>query len=74
MALVEELAAYKKQNNVKILQLDRWQEIFTTRSEWAEKLRVNEKFVAELYKLIHIESIRKQTEIMNGAPSEAPRT
>lgn len=64
MALVEELAEYKKQNNVKILQLDRWNEIFKSRPEWAAKVNVNEKFVAELYKLIHIESIRKQTEIM----------
>jgi chorismate mutase len=68
MALVEELAEYKKENNVKILQLDRWKEIFNTRPEWAEKLHVNEQFVAELYKLIHIESIRKQTEVLNGRP------
>ncbi len=68
MALVEELAEYKKENNVKILQLDRWQEIFSTRPDWAARLHVNEKFVAELYKLIHIESIRKQTEILNGRP------
>lgn len=67
MALVEELAEYKKENDVKILQLDRWQEIFSSRPEWAEKLRVNPKFVAELYKLIHIESIRRQTEIMQRA-------
>jgi chorismate mutase len=64
MALVEELAEYKKQNNVKILQLERWNEIFRSRPEWAARLGVNDKFVAELYKLIHIESIRKQTEIM----------
>jgi chorismate mutase len=49
---------------VKILQLDRWNEIFASRQQWAGKLNVNEKFVAELYKLIHLESIRKQTEIM----------
>jgi chorismate mutase len=64
MALVGELAEYKKENNVKILQLDRWNEIFESRQAWARKLQVNEKFIAELYKLIHIESIRRQTEIM----------
>ena len=68
MALVEELAEYKKENNVKILQFDRWQEIFNTRTEWAHRLNVNDKFVAELYKLIHLESIRKQTEVLNGRP------
>jgi len=64
MALVEELAEYKKENNVKILQLDRWNEIFESRQAWARKLQMNEKFIAELYKLVHIESIRRQTEIM----------
>lgn len=64
MALVGELAEYKKENDVKILQMDRWNEIFESRQAWARKLQVNEKFVAELYKLIHIESIRRQTEIM----------
>ncbi|WP_426060839.1 chorismate mutase [Hymenobacter sp. B1770] len=72
MALVEELAEYKKENNVKILQLDRWQEIFKTRQEWASRLHINEKFVGELYKLIHIESIRKQTEVLNGRPVDGP--
>jgi chorismate mutase len=64
MAVVGELAEYKKENNVKILQLDRWNEIFTSRPEWAQRAGVNAKFVAELYKLIHLESIRRQTEIM----------
>ncbi len=66
MALVEELAEYKKANDVKILQFDRWKEIFATRSAWAETLHVNKDFVGELYKLIHLESIRKQTEVLNG--------
>ncbi len=68
MALVEELAEYKKANDVKILQFDRWKEIFATRSAWAETLHVNKDFVGELYKLIHLESIRKQTEVLNGGP------
>jgi len=68
MALVEELAQYKKANNVKILQLDRWHEIFASRPDWAARVGVDEKFVGELYKLIHLESIRKQTEVLNGRP------
>ena len=72
MALVEELAEYKKANDVKILQFDRWKEIFATRSAWAETLHVNQNFVGELYKLIHLESIRKQTEVLNGGTVEEP--
>ncbi len=72
MALIQELAEYKKENNVKILQLERWQEIFKTRPEWGRKLNIDEKFVGELYKLIHIESIRLQTEVLNGRPVDGP--
>jgi len=72
MALIQELAEYKKENNVKILQLERWQEIFKTRPEWGKKLNIDEKFVGELYKLIHIESIRQQTEVLNGRPIDGP--
>ncbi|HSI90439.1 MAG TPA: bifunctional 3-deoxy-7-phosphoheptulonate synthase/chorismate mutase type II [Adhaeribacter sp.] len=64
MALVQKIGEYKKQNNVTILQIERWNEIFRTRPEWAGKMGMNESFVEELYKLIHLESIRKQTEIM----------
>ena len=64
MALVEKIGEFKKQNNVTILQMERWNEIFKTRPEWAGKMGMNEDFVAELYKLIHLESIRKQREIM----------
>ena len=64
MALVGKIGEYKKQNNVTILQVDRWNEIFKSRPEWAAKMGMNKDFVAELYKLIHLESIRKQTEIM----------
>ena len=34
-------------------------------SGWAERSDINPRFVAELYKLIHIESIRRQTEVLN---------
>lgn len=72
MALVEELAEYKKANDVKILQFGRWKEIFATRSSWAETLHLNKDFVGELYKLIHLESIRKQTEVLNSGSTEGP--
>ncbi|TPE43634.1 bifunctional 3-deoxy-7-phosphoheptulonate synthase/chorismate mutase type II [Pontibacter mangrovi] len=66
MALVEQIGEYKKQNNVQVLQLERWQEIFRTRADWASEAGVNPAFVEELYKLIHVESIRKQTQILDG--------
>lgn len=66
MELVEQIGQYKKQNNVQVLQISRWKEIFKSRAEWARQLKLNPDFVAELYKLIHVESIRTQTQIMQG--------
>lgn len=66
MGLVEQIGAYKKLNNVQVLQLARWKEIFRSRAEWAEEAGINTSFVEELYKLIHVESIRKQTQILDG--------
>lgn len=64
MALVEQIGVYKKQNNVQVLQLERWKEIFKTRADWAQDAGIKAAFVEELYKLIHVESIRIQTEVM----------
>ena len=65
MAVVEKLGEYKRDNNVAVLQLDRWKQVHTSRAEQAKKLNLYPEVVEELFKLIHMESIRKQTEVMN---------
>ena len=65
MAAVEKIGEFKKQNNVTILQMERWMEIFETRPQWAQQLGLSGEFVKRLYEQIHLESIRKQTEVMN---------
>jgi chorismate mutase len=64
MSLVEKACEYKRENNITIFQVERWNDIFRSRSEWAQKMEMNKDFIAEVYKLIHIESIRKQTEVI----------
>lgn len=66
MALVEKLAEYKRDNNVTLFQSDRWKEILKTRTEQAKKFNLYPELVEEIYKIIHMESIRKQTEVMNS--------
>lgn len=65
MALVEQIGDYKRENNVSIFQIERWNEIFRTRPQWAEKMGLSKDLIQEIYKLIHVESIRKQTEVMS---------
>jgi len=62
--LIEKIGDYKKENNVTVFQLERWNEILNSRTEWGKGKNMNPKFIQEIYKAIHDESIRIQTEIM----------
>ena len=65
LRVISQIGEYKKDNNVAVLQLERWKEISETRPEWAKSMQLNADHILELYKIIHEESIRIQTEIMN---------
>jgi len=65
MQVVEEIGAYKKENNVTILQTNRWENLLNERLSNAAMMGLSEEFVRALYLLIHEESIRKQNEVMN---------
>lgn len=65
MNVIEQIGNYKKEQHVTIFQLERWQEILRTRSQWAEKLGIPRAHIEKLCMLLHEESIRVQTEVMN---------
>jgi chorismate mutase len=69
MQIVREIGQYKKLNHVSILQMDRWNEIFSSRQHWAKDLELDQNSIAELYKLIHDASIKTQTDILNEKSS-----
>lgn len=66
MTLIEKIGEYKKLNNVAVLDIKRWKEIFETRPVWGQEMGINEELIQELFGLIHQESVRKQTEILDG--------
>ncbi len=68
--VIEEIGQHKKDNNITIFQLERWKEIIETRPLWAEKAGVSGELVEEIYKLIHAESIKVQTKILNEGLSD----
>jgi len=72
MAITAQVGEYKRDNNVTILQVNRWDEIIRRRSEFAKILKLDTHFVEKLLELIHNESIRQQTEIMNSRVSSNP--
>ena len=72
MKLVEQIGNYKKDNGITILQVNRWDEILQKRTNYGKALNLNPEFTEKLLELIHGESIRKQTEIMNKGQGNAP--
>lgn len=70
-ALVEKIGEHKQQEDVTVFQLERWKEIHKNRSEWGTSMKLDGEFVEELYKLIHIASIKKQTEVIASSTEKA---
>lgn len=65
MRISEQIGQYKKENNVTILQVTRWEEIVETRVALGRAMGLSREFTNELLKLIHDESIQVQTRVMN---------
>ncbi|TJZ62775.1 3-deoxy-7-phosphoheptulonate synthase [Sphingobacterium olei] len=72
MKIAEKIGEFKRDNNVTILQVNRWDEIVQKRVQLAKALSISEDFAVKYLELLHNESIRKQNEIMNtNSPAEA---
>jgi chorismate mutase len=65
MQVIDRIGHYKKENNVTILQIKRWNNIVKESIELGEKLGLSREFLLKLLRMLHEESIRKQTEIFN---------
>jgi chorismate mutase len=71
MAIVEKIGEFKRDNQVTILQVNRWDEIIKKRTAFAKALKLDTSFTEKFLELVHSESIRKQTEIMNAGKDSA---
>lgn len=65
MKISEKIGQYKKENNVTILQVGRWEEIIQTRVSLGKAMGLDEGFTRDLLRLVHHESIQVQTKVMN---------
>jgi chorismate mutase len=65
MKISEKIGQYKKENNVTILQVNRWEEVVQTRVSMGRAMGMDEGFTRDLLRLIHHESIQVQTKVMN---------
>jgi chorismate mutase len=64
LELVRQIGVHKKNNDLTIFQLDRWNEIIETRKNRGDEIGLEKEFVKVLFEQIHAESIRLQTRIL----------
>ena len=64
--IIDEIGAYKKANNLTILQIERWTEILNTRTNKGTANGLTKEFIESVLKSIHKESVLRQTNILNS--------
>lgn len=67
MNVAKNIARYKKENNITILQSKRWAEVVKKNVALGEKKGLSNYFVNYMLRLIHQESINQQNQVMNEA-------
>ncbi|MEE4177432.1 MAG: chorismate mutase [Bacteroides sp.] len=65
MNVAKNIALYKKENNITILQSRRWAEVVRKNLALGEKKGLSNSFVNDMLRLIHQESINQQNQVMN---------
>jgi chorismate mutase len=66
MSVVKEIGQYKKEHKITILQLKRWTYILENRLKTGLYQGIEKQFLLNILEMIHIESMRLQTEILNS--------
>lgn len=65
MRIAEKIGIYKKENNVTILQTNRWNEILERGLAKGEKQGLTKDFILKYFDAVHLESINRQNRVMN---------
>jgi len=66
MKIAEKIGQYKKDNDITILQTNRWNEILERAFAKGDKLGLSKEFVTKYFDAMHMESINHQNKIMNS--------
>jgi len=65
MRVCREIGMYKKEHNMTVVQQTRYNEILHKRGMEAEQCGMAADFIAQMFELIHVESVRQQMNIVN---------
>lgn len=66
MRIADRIGEYKKNNNVTILQTNRWNEIIQRACNRGENLGLSREFITRYLDAVHMESINHQNKVMNS--------
>jgi chorismate mutase len=66
MKIADKIGEYKRDNNITILQTNRWNSILERAFLKGEKLGLGKEFITKYYDAVHMESINHQNKIMNS--------
>jgi chorismate mutase len=69
MGVSKKIGVYKREHNVAILQMTRWDQLLAGMQEKARTYGLSEKFVADVFNAIHEESVRVQNEVLSDGPA-----
>lgn len=64
MKVADKIGAYKKDNNITILQTNRWNEILDKAVSKGESLGLSKEFIIRYFDAVHLESISHQNKVM----------
>jgi chorismate mutase len=63
MEVARDIGEYKRQHGMAIVQHDRYNELLVAAEAKAESMKVSKRFIHEIFKAIHEESVRQQLEL-----------
>jgi chorismate mutase len=66
MKIADLIGQYKKENNITVLQTNRWNSILERAFKKGEQLGLTQEFITKYFDAVHMESISHQTKIMNS--------
>jgi len=66
MKIAEKIGQYKKDNNITILQTNRWNEIIEKAFTKGERIGLSKEFITKYFDAVHMESINHQKKVMDA--------
>lgn len=66
MKIAEQIGLYKKDNNITILQTNRWNEILERAFVKGDKIGLSKEFITRYFDAVHMESINHQKKVMDS--------